>query len=369
MNDFATFREEALDQQPLLYETNLSNVQVDSDESAVVDGKTLPMDRSGFDDLRSIAGVPKRFSRRADDRLGEGTSTKLVEAMRSGLADEDDSPVSVAIDRSNERVVGFNDDVGQMISMEGYFDLAERIIDRYGLDIDDTVIGTDGTVRMSLKKDDRQINLDGFGDALDDETFKAGISIASRLGQVEFESYLYRLICTNGMIGEFWGDDMEINSLDRDTVFEFFDQVDQVADNGFLPEQFGEAVSRANETYASLRELESLHAPIRRAYEGDNPEQPDRFIPLQAVRAEYRNDGIEPTELTERQKRNAVTPVTVWDAINGLTRFASHDYTSDGFNVSDITQSRLMVEAGRTLEQNRFDMENLVPMPSGFELN
>ena len=369
MTDFADFREDAIESQPLMYETTLSNVSVDSGEAVDVDGKTLPMDTSGFEDLRSIAGVPKRFSRRADDRIGEGTSTRLVEAMRSGLAQEDDTPVSVAIDRSEETVVGLNDDIGQMISMEGYFDLAERIIDRYDLDIDDTVIGTDGTVRMSLKKDDRQINLNGFGEALEDESFKAGISIASRLGQVEFESYLYRLICTNGMVGEFWGDDMEINSLDREEVFDFFDQVDQVADNGFLPQNFGEAVSRASETYASLKELESLHEPIRRNYDGDNPEQPDRFIPLNRVRAEYRNDGTEPTELTERQKRNAVTPVTVWEAVNGLTRFASHDYTSDGFNVSDLTQSRLMIKAGRMMENNRFDMENLVSPPSSFQLN
>lgn len=369
MDNFSDFREEALDQQPLLYNTNLSSIQVDSDESVSVDGKTLPMDKSGFNDLRSIAGVPKRFSRRADSRIGEGTSTRLVEAMRSGLANESDDPVSVAIDRSEETVVGINDDVGQMISLEGYFDLTERILDKYGLEIDDTVIGTDGTVRMSMIKNDQQINLDGFGDALEDESFKAGISIASRLGQVEFESYLYRLICTNGMVGEFWGDEMEIGSLDRQEVFDFFDKVDRIANNGFLPEEFGNAIDRASRTYASLRELEQLQRPIRRNYDGDNPDEVDRFIPLNRVRASYRNDGTEPTDLTERQKRNAVTPVTVWEAINGLTRFASHDYTSDGFNVSDLTQSRLMIKAGRTLESNRFDMENLVSPPSDFELN
>jgi len=369
MNDFSDFRDAALEQQPLLYDTNLSDIRVGSDEAVEVDGKTLPLDDSGLDDLRSIAGVPKRFSRRADKRIGEGTSTQLVEAMRNGLAQEDDTPVTVAIDRSEQSVVGLNDDVGQMISMEGYFDLAERIIERYNLDIEDTVIGTDGTVRASLKKSDRQINLDGFGDALDDETFKAGLSIATRLGQVQFESYLYRMICTNGMIGEFWGDDMEINSLETDAVFELFDQIDQVADNGFLPEAFGESVSRANGTYASLRELEDIHASIGRHYDGDNPEQVERFVPLRGVRSEYRNDGIEPSDLTERQKRNAVTPVKLWDAINGLTRFASHDFTSDGFNVSDVEQSRLMVKAGGLLERDRFDMENLVPVPSGFQLN
>ncbi len=369
MDIFSDFREAALDQQPLLYDTNLSDVQVDSDESVTVDGKTLPMDRSGLDDLRSIAGVPKRFSRRADDYLGDGTSTRLVEAMRSGLAEENDRPVSVAIDRSDESVVGLNDNISQMISMEGYFDLAERIIDRYDLDIDDTVIGTDGTVRMSLKKGDRQVNLDGFGEALDEETFKAGLSIASRLGQIEFKSYLYRLICTNGMIGEFWGDDMEINSLDTDAVFDLFDSIDQVADNGFLPESFGDAVSRANSTYASLRELEDIHSSIARHYNGENPEQVERFVDLRSVRSEYRNEGIEPTELTQRQKRNAITPVKLWDAVNGLTRFASHDFTSEGFNASDVDQSRLMIKAGGLLERDRFDAENLVPIPSGFQLN
>lgn len=369
MTDFASFREKAIEKQPLPYETDLSSVRVGSDGEVEVEGKTLPLNESGFEDLRSIAGVPKRFSERADDYLGDGTSTRLVEAMRNGLADQDDRNVVAAIDRDENEVVGFNEDVGQMISIEGYFDLAERIIDRYDLDIDRTTIGHDGSVRMSLKKSNRQVQLDGFGQALDDETFKAGLSIAGRIGEVQFESFLYRMICTNGMIGEFWGDDLEINSLDSDDVFDFFDQIDEIADNGFLPQNFGEAVSRANQSYASLRELEGLHESINAHYDGDDMRQVERFVPLRDVYSAYRNDGIEPRDLTQRQKRNAVTPMKLWDAINSLTRFASHDQTDKGFNVTERAQDRMMIKAGRMLERNRFDMENLVPAPSEFNLN
>lgn len=369
MNNFSDFRENAIEQQPLLYETNLSNVRVGSDGEVEVEGKTLPLDESGFDDLRDIAGVNKSTARRADDYMGDGASAQLVESMRSGLASQDDTDVTVAIDRSSNDVVGFNDDTGQLISMEGYFDLAERIIDNYGLDVENATIGHDGSVNLSMKNDGQQIALDGFGKALDDEVFKAGISMSGRLGQVSFESFLYRMICSNGMIGEFWGDDLEINSLDSDDVFEFFDHVDQIAENGFLPAEFGQAVSRANGSYASLRELEDLHSTVRRHYDGDSDQQVERFVPLREVHSEYRADGIEPRELTQRQKRNAATPVKLWDAVNGLTRLASHDHTDKGFNVSDTASNRMMIQAGSMLERDRFDMENLVPVPSGFNLN
>ncbi len=369
MDNFSDFRENAIEQQPLLYETNLSNVRVGSDGEIEVEGKTLPLEESGFDDLRSIAGVAKTTARRADDYMGEGASARLVESMRNGLAEQDDTDLTVAIDRSENAVVGLNEDSGQLISMEGYFDLAERIIDKYGLEVERTTIGHDGSVSLSLKNDDRQIGLDGFGKSLDDEVFKAGISMNGRLGEVSFESFLYRMICSNGMIGEFWGDELEINSLDSDDVFEFFDHVDSIADNGFLPAEFGQAVSRANESYASLRELEDLYSTVNRHYDGDEERQVERFVPLREVHSEYRADGIEPRELTQRQKRNAATPVTLWDAVNGLTRLASHDHTSKGFNISETDSNRMMIQAGRTLERTRFDLECLVPVPSGFNLN
>lgn len=369
MTDFASFRKKATNQQPLLYETNLSNVRVGSDGEVEVEDKTLPLDRSGFDDLRSIAGVTKAVAKRADDYLGDGASARLVESMRNGLSSQDDRSVAVAINRSENSVVGFNDDPNQLISMEGYFELAERIIDRYDLEVENATIGHDGSVNLSMKDSDRVVNLDGFGNALDDESFKAGISMSGRLGEVSFESFLYRLICTNGMIGEFWGDNLNINSLDSDDVFEFFDHVDAIADNGFLPEQFGESVSRAEQTYASLSEMEDVREEIARYYDGDDQRQVERFVPVREVYSEYRDEGIEPTELKERQKRNAVTPMKLWDLVNGLTRFASHDQTGKGFNVPESAQTRMMMKAGSMIERNTFDMENLVPVPSGFQLN
>jgi hypothetical protein len=369
MTDFAEFRDKALEKQPLLYDTNLSNIRVGSSREVEVDGKTLPLGNGGFDDLRAIAGVNKQTARNADKYMGEDASAQLVENMRNGLSDQNDEAVAVAIDRSENEVVGVNEDVGQMISMEGFFELAERILDKYDLEIEETTIGHDGAVNLSMKNPNRVVNLDGFGALLDDEAFNTGISMSGRLGQVDFESFMYRLICTNGIIGEFWGDNLEINSLDSEDVFEFFDHVDRIADNHFLPEDFGDSVSRAAESYASLRELEDVHSSVARHFEGEDERQVERFAPLRRVYSEYRNEGIEPTELTQRQKRNAVTDVKLWDAINGLTRFASHDQTGKGFNVSDRQQTSMMRKAGSLLERNRFDMENLVPVPDSWSLN
>lgn len=370
MDNFADFKTKAINRQPALYETELSNVQVDSENAVLVDGKKLPLSTGGFNDLREMAGVSKKFSKRADEYMGDGTSTRIVEAMRSGMANQDeDTDVGVAIDRTEEEVIGFNDNVDSMISIEGYFELAERIIDDYGLDVDRTTIGHDGTVRLSMKNTDRNVNLDNFGAALENEQYQTGISLSSRLGQVEFESFLYRLICTNGMIGEFFGDDMSINAVDQDSMFTFFNKMDKLAENHFLPEDFADSVNRANDSYASLRELEDIHSTIRSFSDDPQNQHVEAFVPLRDVHSTYREDGIEPTELTQRQKRNAVTPMKLWDAINQLTKFASHDQTSRGFNFSDRDADRMMIQAGSMLERNRFDMENLVPVPDGIRLN
>ena len=68
--------------------------------------------------------------------------------------------------------------------------------------------------------------------------------------------------------------------------------------------------------------------------------------------------GIQPTELTPAQKRNARTNVSVWDIVNGITDFASHDY---GYEIKDPenTRNELMVQAGGILTK-QYDTQNLL---------
>ena len=66
--------------------------------------------------------------------------------------------------------------------------------------------------------------------------------------------------------------------------------------------------------------------------------------------------GIDTVGLTDSQKRNLRTGVTVWDVINGVTDFASHNY---GFEKKPNADRHMQMRAGDMLSRT-FDTSNLV---------
>jgi len=63
--------------------------------------------------------------------------------------------------------------------------------------------------------------------------------------------------------------------------------------------------------------------------------------------------------MSKEQKKNAKTGTPIWDVINGLTHFSTHD---NGFRIDDYDRRRVQMEAGRMLTKE-FDMANIVKSP------
>ena len=67
--------------------------------------------------------------------------------------------------------------------------------------------------------------------------------------------------------------------------------------------------------------------------------------------------GADTLNWNTAQEKNAITNISVWDVINGVTDFASHDY---GFGVSADSKLNLQVKAGSMLSAKSYDTQNLV---------
>jgi hypothetical protein len=57
--------------------------------------------------------------------------------------------------------------------------------------------------------------------------------------------------------------------------------------------------------------------------------------------------------------KGAKTGTSIWDLVNGITHFASHD---NGFKIEDYDRRKLQLEASRLLTKN-YDMANFVKSP------
>jgi hypothetical protein len=69
--------------------------------------------------------------------------------------------------------------------------------------------------------------------------------------------------------------------------------------------------------------------------------------------------GIMPSLMNAEKKKNAKTGTSVWEMVNGLTHFATHDSI---FKLSDDARRIIQKEAG-AIVSGTFDMENVVVSP------
>jgi hypothetical protein len=69
--------------------------------------------------------------------------------------------------------------------------------------------------------------------------------------------------------------------------------------------------------------------------------------------------GLPPVSLNPAQKKTAKTGTSMWELVNGLTHFSTHN---SQYKISDESRRAIQRKAGDLLAKT-FDMENLVVTP------
>ena len=98
---------------------------------------------------------------------------------------------------------------------------------------------------------------------------------------------------------------------------------------------------------------------IKNAAKDITPEELESWLPVKSTEAAYHRIGVDTHLLRAGQLKNAKTDTSVWDLINGLTHFATHD---NGFNLDDYKRRQLQMTAGQLLTDEH-DMANFVRSP------
>lgn len=357
---YGEFKEQVLDQEPAFYTTEMKNVRLESTKVLSIEGKRFPLTSAGLDSIRSLVKIPKAFSRRVESYLGSDAQVGLMDALRNGMARaENDMQVMTAIDKSEGRVIALRK-AAPRISFGGYFDLLERVMDRYNLDLGTYSYDEEnGLIQVGTQANNKQYELKDF----EDEVFKAGPFFVNELGELQLHSYMNRLICGNGMRD--WRREQNFRaSLNREDMSSFFEYIDEMAANHFVPEDFVARVHRASRTPASVREMEQVRNIMKKydVEEGTN-DFLEHFIPMREVRKKYYDVGEDVTMMTKTQKKNAPSNMKVWELVNSLTNFASHDQAARNFSFDSSDANHMISEAGKLLNRKTFDAENLVRVP------
>ena len=130
-----------------------------------------------------------------------------------------------------------------------------------------------------------------------------------------------------------------------------------MASTGFQPVGLADKIKMANNTDASIAEVQRAMSTMLTADKKIDFEYMQRYLPINRVMKAYSDIGAEPSTFTTKQLQNAKSGLSIWEVVNCITNFASNDTR---YNIDDHKTSNLMVSAGNLLMKKNFDTEALI---------
>ena len=357
---FSTRAAEAIEAQPVRRTVHLAEIELVDDKSILYKGSTLKIDQSAFGDLLKILKIPQAFVKRFGEMMAEKPEAKrqFINTIKNVMSTKGSgaSTVTLVLSKKDKKIIAVHKTARNLISNGGMLDVVSRVIDENGLDIVDFSIGDQGQVAVNAINLKSQWNIDG----MKDETFHGGVSFVNNPKNGFIVSpYINRLVCANGMVSRGFQEQFKLTSTDGDAMQKFFSDMAHLAKTGFKPEKFVERVQEAHTLKASLSEMMSVSRAIKGAAKDITKEEMESWVPVKYTEAAYHRIGVDTHLLRAGQMKNAKTDTSVWELINGLTHFATHD---NGFQIDDYTRQGLQITAGRLLSDDH-DMANFVRSP------
>lgn len=358
--EFSKQSELAKSRQPLRKEISLKDVEIVSEDILKVQGHMVPMTNDAFKQFSKIVGLPVGFDKSFTDKFGTKARQKLMNRLKTATAAKGAASISLVVSPEDRKIVGVNKENQNLISNSSFLKSTEQIIDKYGLEVNDFTTKSDGTVTINTSSPSNHWGIKG----LKDEDFFGGVTFSNGPENgFEISPFLHRLVCANGMIGKAFDERFSVKSFSNHEMEQLFQQLNHLAERGFRPASFEEKVQRAINTPASLMEMSKAHELLRSSA-GVNIEKMlslEEWVPYHTTRQKYHDFGVDTIMLSNDQRKNAKTGTSVWELINGITHFATHE--NDGFKLEESERRNLQIHAGNLLSKNAYDMQNLVTSP------
>ena len=353
---WSSFKNSAFNNQPLRKEINLAELKFITLNDVDYCGLKLGMSKRAVRDIMSILGLANTFGGKINNVFGEQFTQTLLNTMKDAISVKKNISVTLLVS-PNRIIQRIHKSGSSWVSTDNFFDILETTIDKHGLIVNNCEQNNDGQIIVKTTNPNSEFDIKGKNLDSSQEVFQGGLNFTRTYNGLEVDPYLYRLWCANGMVTKEFEESIKMTNIQPKDWEAFHKNLERIEKNNFQPQGFINKVKMAANTPCSLREMQMGINMIKNSSNiDDNSIQP--FVPYGETYNSFKKMGIQPTELTNGQKQNARTNVSIWELVNGITDFASHDY---GFEVKDQeeTRNRLMVDAGGILTKN-YDTQNLL---------
>ena len=351
---FAARKAEAVRNEVMRKEISLSEFNVIDNTHIEVDGVKIELTPFAFKRLLGRLRIPTAFAKRFSDGFGTDGLQQLVQMMKTMKSSKNDQTVTLLVDPRNKVITNILPAGYASISNEAFVDFAEGYINQYGLEVKDFGSDPNGGATINCVSPNSVFSVPGMSD----EVFNTGVTFRNTPTRgLEVSPYLNRLVCSNGMSSTAFSETYGLHELTDKSISEFNEHMITMASTGFQPVGLADKIKAANETDASIAEVQRAMSAILSTDKTIDYDYAQRYLPINRVMKAYSDIGAEPSTFTNKQLQNAKSGLSIWEVVNGITNFASND---EKYNIDDHKTGNLMVSAGNLLMKKNFDTEALL---------
>ena len=351
---FQARKAEAVRNEVMRKEISLSEFNVIDNTHIEVDGVKIELTPFAFKRLLGRLRIPTAFAKRFSDGFGADGLQQLVQMMKTMKSSKNDQTVTLLVDPRNKVITNILPAGYASISNEAFIDFAEGYINQYGLEVKDFGSDPNGGATINCVSPNSVFQVPGMSD----EVFNTGVTFRNTPTRgLEVSPYLNRLVCSNGMSSTAFSETYGLHELTDKSISEFNDHMISMASTGFQPVGLADKIKAANETDASIAEVQRAMSAMLSTDKKIDFDYMQRYLPINRVMKAYSDIGAEPSTFTNKQLQNAKSGLSIWEVVNGITNFASND---ERYNIDDHKTGNLMVSAGNLLMKKNFDTEALI---------
>ena len=351
---FEQKKAEAIRNEVMRKELSLSEFNVIDNTHIEVDGVKIELTPFAFKRLLGRLRIPTAFAKRFSEGFGADGLKQLVSMMKTMKSSKNDQTVTLLVDPREKKITNILPAGYASISNEAFIDFAERYINQYGLEVKDFGSDPDGGATINCVSPEAVFSVPGMSD----EVFNTGVTFRNTPTRgLEVSPYLNRLVCSNGMSSTAFSETYGLHELTDKSISEFNEHMITMASTGFQPVGLADKIKAANETDASIAEVQRAMSAILSTDKTIDYDYAQRYLPINRVMKAYSDVGAEPSTFTTKQLQNAKSGLSVWEVVNGMTNFASND---ERYALNDHKTGNLMVTAGNLLMKKNFDTEGFL---------
>ena len=351
---FDVKKAEAINNQLMRKEITLSEFNVIDNNHIDVDGVKIEVTDKAFGKLLGRLRIPKAFAKRFSDGFGNDGLRQLITMMKSAKSNRNEQTVTLLVDPNSRKITDILPAGYASISQESFIDFASRYIDQYNLGVTHMGSSQYGGTQINCVAPQGMFNVPG----MTNEVFNTGVTFRNTPTRgLEVSPYLERLICANGMTSTAFAENYGLHNLNEKNINEFNEHMIRMASTNFQPVGLADNIKKANNTDASLAEMQRAASSILSLDKKVDYEYVQKYIPVERAFKAYSQLGADPNTFTKAQMKNAKSGMSVWDLVNGMTNFASNDTK---FGINEGKMGNLMVTAGNILCKKQYDTEGVL---------